>query len=151
MGRAVPTEPAPSLGLSPLSLALVREGMFEVVNGRRGTARAQKLLSDTDMMAGKTGTSQVKRITRAERAAGLHKRKDKPWQDRHHALFVAFAPYTAPRYAVSVVVEHGGSGSRAAAPIARDLMQKTIDLDPTGGRTTAAGRPLRVTVPRRAG
>jgi len=152
MGRAVPTEPAPSLGLSPLSLALVREGMFEVVNGRRGTARAQKLLSEVDKMAGKTGTSQVKRITRAERAAGLHKRKDKPWQDRHHALFVAFAPYDAPRYAVSVVVEHGGSGSQAAAPIARDLMQKTLDLDPTGGRATAADdRPLRVTVPRRAG
>ena len=151
MGRAAPREPAPSLGISPLSLALVREGMFEVVNGRRGTARAQKLLSEVDKMAGKTGTSQVKRITRAERAAGLHKRKDKPWQDRHHALFVAFAPFEAPRYAVSVVVEHGGSGSRAAAPIARDLMQKTLDLDPTGGRATAAEGPLRVTVPRRAG
>jgi len=151
-GRAVPTTPAPSLGISPLSLALVREGMFEVVNGERGTARAQKLLSETHRMAGKTGTSQVKRITRAERAAGLHKREDKPWQDRHHALFVAFAPFDAPRYAVSVVVEHGGSGSRTAAPIARDLMQRTLDLDPTGGRATAAGEsPLRVAVPRRAG
>ncbi|MFP4125528.1 MAG: penicillin-binding protein 2 [Alphaproteobacteria bacterium] len=152
MGRAAPAAPAPSLGLSPLSLGLVREGMFAVVNGRRGTAREQKLLSDTHRMAGKTGTSQVKRITRAERAAGLHKRKDKPWRDRHHALFVAFAPYDAPRYALSVVVEHGGSGSLSAAPIARDLMQKTLDLDPTGKRATAADHgPSRVTVPRLAG
>lgn len=140
MGRAAPQAPAPPMGISPISLALVREGMFEVVNGRRGTARSQKLLSETDQMAGKTGTSQVKRITRAERAAGLHKRTDKPWRDRHHALFVAFAPFTAPRYAVSVVIEHGGSGSRAAAPIARDLMQKTLDLDPSGGRAATAAR-----------
>ncbi len=131
LGRARSPAPPPSIGVSPTSLELARLGMFEVVNGKRGTARAQKLLSETDQMAGKTGTSQVKRITRAERAAGLHKRKDRPWRDRHHALFVAYAPYLAPRYAVSVVVEHGGSGSAAAAPIARDLMQKALDLDPS--------------------
>ncbi len=140
---AAPLEPAPPLGVSPTSLALVRDGMFEVVNGRRGTARRQKLLSEVDQMAGKTGTSQVKRITRAERAAGLHKRKDKPWKDRHHALFVGFAPFVDPRYAVSVVVEHGGSGSGAAAPIARDLMQKTLDLDPSGRRLNALATPVR--------
>lgn len=140
---AEPMEPAPSIGISALSLGLVREGMFEVVNGDRGTARSQKLLSDIDRMAGKTGTSQVKRITRAERAAGLHKRKDRPWRERHHALFVGFAPFVAPRYAVSVVVEHGGSGSAAAAPIARDLMQKTLDIDPSGRRLSAEAVPVR--------
>ncbi len=138
LGDGAAVSPAPRLPVSPSSIALVKQGMFEVVNGQRGTARQQKLLSEIDQMAGKTGTSQVKRITPAERAAGLHKRKDKPWRDRHHALFVAFAPFAAPRYAVSVVVEHGGSGSAAAAPIARDLMQKTLDLDPSRRAASAA-------------
>lgn len=133
----------PSLGIVPLHLDIVREGMFEVVNGRRGTARKVQLDREGAQMAGKTGTSQVKRITRAERAAGLHKRKDKPWKDRHHALFVGFAPYDAPRYAVAVVVEHGGSGSAAAAPIAKDIMNKTLDLNPSGPLLNAAAAPRR--------
>ncbi|MFW5679146.1 MAG: penicillin-binding protein 2 [Pseudomonadota bacterium] len=138
--------PAPKIDIPDAHLRLVKEGMFEVVNGRRGTARSQRLLSEQDEMAGKTGTSQVRRITAAERAAGLHRRKDRPWRDRHHALFVGFAPYDRPRYAVSVVVEHGGSGSASAAPIARDLMQKTLDLDPSGSRLTAEGAtPARLT------
>jgi penicillin-binding protein 2 len=81
-------------------------------------------------MAGKTGTAQVRRITMAERAAGLRKQEDKPWIERHHALFVGFAPISAPRYAVSVVVEHGGSGSGTAAPVARDLLREAQRLDP---------------------
>jgi penicillin-binding protein 2 len=73
-------------------------------------------------MAGKTGTSQVRRISAAERRSGVLKNEDIEWLRRDHALFVAFAPVDAPRYAVSVLVEHGGSGSGAAAPVARDIM-----------------------------
>jgi penicillin-binding protein 2 len=73
-------------------------------------------------MAGKTGSSQVFSITAAERAAGVRSQDELPWNRRDHALFVAFAPFDTPRYAVTVVVEHGGGGSTAAAPIARDIM-----------------------------
>ena len=66
----------------------------------------------------------------AERAAGVRKQEDKPWIERHHALFVGFAPVSAPRYAVAVIVEHGGSGSGAAAPVARDLLREAQRLDP---------------------
>ena len=75
----------------------------------------------------------MRRISRAERAAGSHKRKDIPWIERDHALFVCCAPLASPRYAVAVVVEHGMSGSKAASPIARDIMRKALELDP-GGR-----------------
>ena len=73
-------------------------------------------------MAGKTGTSQVRNITAAERARGVIRNDQLPWNRRDHALFVCFAPYDAPKYAVSVVVEHGGGGSAVAAPIARDIL-----------------------------
>ena len=96
-------------------------------------------------LAGKTGTSQVRRISRAERATGVRKNEDKPWEERDHALFVAFAPYREPRYALAVVVEHGGSGSQAAAPLARDIMAKALELDPTRARPplTAEREPRR--------
>ena len=77
-------------------------------------------------MAGKSGTSQVRNITAAERARGVSRNEDLPWERRDHALFVAFAPYDKPRYAVSVLVEHGGGGSTAAAPIARDVILQAI-------------------------
>ena len=132
-GRAVtpwlvtPTaSPAPALDLDPAQLDKVRAGMDAVVNGPRGTARAAALRLPGVTMAGKTGTSQVRRITAAQRASGAHKRKDKPWEERHHALFVAFAPYEQPRVACAVVVEHGESGSKAAAPIARDLNENAL-------------------------
>ena len=83
-------------------------------------------------MAGKTGTSQVRRITMAERAAGVTKNEHLPWRRRDHALFVAFAPVQAPRYCCAVVVEHGGGGSKAAAPIARDILLETQTRDPSG-------------------
>lgn len=118
--------------IAPEHLAAVRAGMREVVNGPRGTARAAALELPEVMMAGKTGTSQVRRITKAERASGAHKRKDRPREERDHALFVCYAPLDAPRYAVSVIVEHGNSGSATAAPIARDIMQRTLELAPGG-------------------
>ena len=77
-------------------------------------------------MAGKTGTSQVRNITAAERAAGVIRNEDLPWERRDHALFVCYAPYDKPRYAVAVVVEHGGGGSAVAAPIARDVMLEAL-------------------------
>ena len=73
-------------------------------------------------MAGKTGTSQVRNITAAERARGVVSNDQLPWNRRDHALFVCYAPFDAPRYAASVVVEHGGGGSAVAAPVARDIM-----------------------------
>jgi penicillin-binding protein 2 len=104
--------------------------MYRVINGERGTAREARLPNPGITMAGKTGTSQVRRISRSERQSGVRKNEDKPWEERDHALFVAFAPYRNPRYAIAVVVEHGGSGSKAAAPIARDIMAKALELDP---------------------
>jgi penicillin-binding protein 2 len=122
---------APPLGVSDWALSFVREGMHRVINGERGTAREARLPDPAVTMAGKTGTSQVRRISRAERLTGTIKNEEKPWEERDHALFVAFAPYREPRYAVAVVVEHGGSGSKAAAPIARDIMAKALELDPS--------------------
>ena len=126
--------PAPPIGISEAALAVVRHGMREVVHGERGTARAYRLSQAGLVMAGKTGTSQVRRISRSERLTGLRKNEEKPWEERDHALFVAFAPYDEPRYAIAVVVEHGGSGSTTAAPIARDIMAKALELDPSRPR-----------------
>ena len=126
-----------SIGVSGTSLAVVREGMERVTNHTRGTAYAARIKQEGKEMAGKTGTVQVRSISRRERAAGVHKNEDKPWEERDHALFVAFAPVSNPRYAISVVVEHGGSGSKAAAPIARDIL-----FDAQRRLTTLGPRPL---------
>lgn len=118
-----PDEPVPAqLGLSAEALQIVRQGMYEVSNHERGTAYGSRVADATKVMAGKTGSSQVFSISAAERAAGVRSQDELPWNRRDHALFVAFAPFDAPRYAVTVVVEHGGGGSTAAAPIARDIM-----------------------------
>ncbi|MFN0113378.1 MAG: penicillin-binding protein 2 [Paracoccaceae bacterium] len=115
--------PAPQpLGLNENHLRLVRQGMHDVSNGKHGTAFSSRIVEPTLAMAGKTGTSQVRNISAAERAAGVVSNDDLPWNRRDHALFVCFAPWDAPRYAVSLVVEHGGGGSTAAAPIARDIL-----------------------------
>ncbi|MEZ5751493.1 MAG: penicillin-binding protein 2 [Paracoccaceae bacterium] len=118
----VPIPPQPSLGLSEENLAQVRRGMWEVSNSNRGTAYASRIVESALVMAGKTGTSQVFSITTAEREAGIRRQDQLPWNRRDHALFVCYAPYENPRYAVSVVVEHGGGGSSVAAPIARDII-----------------------------
>jgi penicillin-binding protein 2 len=109
-------------GVSASTLRVARVGMDAVMNGSRGTARASRILRDEWHMAGKTGTSQVRNITAAERARGVISNAQLPWNRRDHALFVAYAPYDAPRYAISLVVEHGGGGSTAAAPLARDIL-----------------------------
>jgi penicillin-binding protein 2 len=106
-------------------MRIIHTAMDLVTNSRRGTARRARIKEEGWEMAGKTGTSQVRRITMAERAAGITKNKDLPWRRRDHALFVAFAPVHSPRYACAVVVEHGGGGSKVAAPIVRDILIET--------------------------
>lgn len=125
-GIETPSGAGESLGLNENNLRRVRAAMFDVVNHPRGTARGSRIAADDFKMAGKTGTSQVRRITPEERKRGITRNEDLPWHRRDHALFVCFAPADNPRYAVSVVVEHGGGGSRAAAPIARDIMLQAL-------------------------
>ncbi len=125
-GVEVETTEATSLGLNKDHLRAVREGMFAVSNSERGTAYRSRIEENELRMAGKTGTSQVRNITVAERAAGVIRNADLPWKRRDHALYVAYAPFEAPEIAVSVVVEHGGGGSVAAAPIARDIMLQAL-------------------------
>ncbi|WP_347310840.1 penicillin-binding protein 2 [Defluviimonas sp. SAOS-178_SWC] len=125
-GEEVAVPDAPELGIEPGILRAVRGGMFAVSNSRRGTAYGSRVVDDAMRMAGKTGTSQVRNITAAERARGVVSNDDLPWERRDHALFVSYAPFDAPRVAVSVVVEHGGGGSTAAAPIARDIVLQAL-------------------------
>ena len=125
-GTPIPVPPPEDLGIRKSSLDLVRGGMYAVCNERRGTANRSRIVTEGMLMSGKTGTSQVRQITAAERAAGVTRNEDLPWNRRDHALFVAFAPHDNPRYAISVIVEHGGGGSKAAAPIARDVMLQAL-------------------------
>jgi penicillin-binding protein 2 len=125
------------LGISKKSLELVRSGMNGVTNEPGGTAYWTRITEKGMWMAGKTGTSQVRRITRAERARGVKKNEQLPWELRDHALFVAFAPHDVPRFACAIVVEHGGGGSHAAAPIAKDVLLETQKrLSPTVEKKT---------------
>ena len=114
------------LGLNENHLRTVRKAMFDVSNHVRGTAFRTRIVAPGFQMAGKTGTSQVRRITEAERRRGVTRNEDLPWDRRDHALFVDFAPFDNPRVAVAVVVEHGGGGSTAAAPIARDITLQAL-------------------------
>ncbi|WP_225769674.1 penicillin-binding protein 2 [Inquilinus sp. Marseille-Q2685] len=122
-------EPAP-LPIDPEFLSLAVGGMTAVVNDRDGTAWSARIPNPAEAMAGKTGTSQVRRITMAERQAGVISNNDLPWERRDHALFVAFSPIHKPRFAAAVVVEHGGGGSAVAAPIARDVLVEAHRLLP---------------------
>ena len=115
-----PRGPIPALDIAPEHLAIVRQAMSDVVNGA-GTARVARLAVDGVQMAGKTGSAQVHAISKADRRAGRTNTKYQPYKFRDHGLFVAFAPVDAPKYAISVVVEHGEHGA-AAAVIARDVM-----------------------------
>jgi len=134
----------PSLDIDPAHLALVHEGMNAVVNEPGGTATRSAVRGRGMSMAGKTGTAQVRNITAAERLTGVLDNDELPWRLRDHALFVGFGPVEAPRYAVGVVVEHGGSGSRAAGPRAREIMQYALTRDPANMRAMGdqASAPL---------
>ena len=111
---------------NPENVKLIQSVMFASTNEIRGTSYSSRIEDPKYQFAGKTGTSQVKRITKKERELDL-KTMDIPYNDRDHALYVAFGPYKNPRYALSVVVEHGGSGSSTAAPIAKKLFKLIID------------------------
>ena len=125
-GVVQPSGAGTDMGLNENNLRKMRRAMFAVSNDRRGTAYGSRIIDDTVRMAGKTGTSQVRNITAAERASGVIRNEDLPWERRDHALFVNYAPAENPRIAVSVIVEHGGGGSRAAAPIARDITLQAL-------------------------
>ena len=118
-------EPEP-LGLDGSKLVAVREGMNQVVNSQSGTSHGARIVNEAMLMAGKSGTAQVRNISASERETGVVGNEDLPWRMRDHALFVAYAPADAPRYAAAVVVEHGGGGSSVAAPIARDALLRTL-------------------------
>ncbi len=121
-----PVAVAEALDINPAHLAEVRRGMNTVSNNRRGTAYGSRIIEDGYRLAGKTGTSQVRNITAAERAQGVFRNEDLPWNRRDHALFVNYAPVENPRIAVAVIVEHGGGGSAVAAPIARDITLQAL-------------------------
>ena len=111
---------------NPKNIKLVREAMFASTNEIRGTSYKSRIDDPKYQFAGKTGTSQVKRITEAARELDLST-SEIPYNERDHALYIAFGPYKNPRYALSIVIEHGGSGSSAAAPIAKKLFKLIID------------------------
>jgi len=127
----------PKIKVSNRGLDMIRRGMERVITGKDGTAKKAAIGIESQEMGGKTGTAQVRRITMAERRAGLLSQEDIIWKHRHHALFVGYAPFNNPRYAVSVVVEHGGSGSGTAAPLARDILKATQNINP-------ANNPLKI-------
>lgn len=107
-------------------LRQLRASLSAVVNNKRGTAYAARIDSDDKAMAGKTGTSQVRQILAEERRAGIRDNADLPRHLRDHALFVAYAPAERSQYAIAVVAEHGGSGAKTAAPIARDVLMRAL-------------------------
>ena len=108
------------------NIQIVQEAMFSSTNERFGTSYKSRIEDPKYQFAGKTGTAQVKRISIRDRELDLQLEQI-PYKDRDHALYVAYGPYVNPRYALSIIVEHGGSGSRAAAPIAKKLFKLIID------------------------
>lgn len=128
-----PSTAAHKLLIRPDHLAIVKQGMDAVVNSPRGTAFAARMHEEGYSFGGKTGTAQVRRISKEERARGF-KIEQRPWYEQHHALFVGYAPIEEPRFVCSVVVEHGGGGSAVAAPIARDILRETLRRRPDMAR-----------------
>ena len=134
-----PNEPLPTdmlvsnFDLKPLfrnqeNINFVKDAMFAATNEAGGTSFRSRYNDQKFMFAGKTGSSQIKRFTELQRELEI-KQKDIDYKDRDHALFVAFAPYSDPKYAISVVVEHGGTGSGSAAPVAKKVIKKVLERD----------------------
>ncbi len=138
VGAAVHSHPSPApLPFSEKAFAMVRQGMGMAVNAPGGTAYGARILQPGFEMAGKTGTAQVRRITKEERQAGLKPQSQLPWAQREHALFVGFAPLDNPRYAFSIVLEHGGNAhTEPQVKFARDILTFAQKRD-TLGRPTA--------------
>ena len=112
----------------PKNIKIVQESMFSSTNEIYGTSYKSRIDDPKYQFAGKTGTAQVKRISKRERELDL-KLEQIPYKDRDHALYIAYGPYANPRYALSIIVEHGGSGSKTAAPMAKELFKLIIDRD----------------------
>jgi len=108
------------------NIKFVLDALYGATNEPMGTSYGSRFNKPEYVYAGKTGTSQIRTITKEERELKL-KSKDLPYEKRDHALFAAFAPYKQPRYSISVVIEHGGSGSSTAAPIAKKVIKKVLD------------------------
>lgn len=120
-----------SMGLAPQNIEMIRQGMYDVVNTPGGTALMARFNFNGQRMAGKTGTTQVRRISMKERQSGVLKQDELPWKYRNHALFVGFAPHDNPKYGVAVLVEHGGSGSSVSAPMGGKMLLEALKLDAT--------------------
>ena len=110
----------------PKNIKIIQDAMFASTNEVRGTSYRSRIDDLKYQFAGKTGTAQVKKITEKDRELDL-KTSEIPYKERDHALYVAYGPYQNPRYALSVVVEHGGNGSTTAAPMAKKLFKTIID------------------------
>ena len=132
-----PDQPLPlnllttNFGLNPLfkdqeNIKIIQDAMYSSSNEPGGTSYRSRLEDERYTFAGKTGSSQIRRFTEAQREAEV-KQKQLDYKNRDHALFIAFAPVKDPKYAISVVVEHGGTGSSAAAPIAKKVIKKVLE------------------------
>jgi len=108
------------------NIKFVHDALYGATNEPMGTSYRSRHTKKGYIYAGKTGTSQIRKITAEERELKL-KQHEIPYERRDHALFTAFAPYKNPRYALSVVIEHGGTGSSGAAPLAKKLIKKVLD------------------------
>ncbi len=108
------------------NIKIVQDAMFSSTNEVRGTSYRSRLDDPKYRFAGKTGTSQVKKITERDRELDL-KTFQIPYEERDHALYIAFGPYKNPRYALSIIIEHGGSGGTVAAPLAKELFKMIVD------------------------
>lgn len=131
-----------NMGINPEHLEIVLQGMSDVYNHPRGTAFPHRLRNKEYMVGGKTGTTQVTGISAAERQSGVIKNEDKEWIGRDHALFVGYGPVENPKFAVSVLVEHGGGGSSVASPIARDILEYVLDQDALKKQDEKKGQPV---------
>jgi penicillin-binding protein 2 len=108
-------------------IKIIKKAMFQVVNENKGTAFKSRL--EDIKFAGKTGTSQVRRISLSERESDDFREKEQEWKNRDHALFVGYMPYDDPKYSISVIIEHGGSGASTAAPIAKQVFNYINELE----------------------
>ncbi|MET0545241.1 MAG: penicillin-binding transpeptidase domain-containing protein, partial [Caulobacterales bacterium] len=132
-GLVASAEPKPpvSMGVDAQAILRVQDGMWAVCNEPGGTAIVAGQINIPGMqIAGKTGTAQVRNMSAGERAGGVISNDNLPWKLRDHGLFVCYGPTANPRYACSVVIDHGGSGSKAAGPVARDIMHEVLLKDP---------------------
>ena len=143
---AVPENLLTNFGLKPLfknqeNINFVKDAMFASSNEPGGTSYRSRLEDERYTFAGKTGSSQIKRFTEEQREAEV-KQEDIEYKSRDHALFVAFAPYKDPKYAISVVVEHGGSGSSSAAPVAKKVIKKVLERHSLRQTINTLGEPI---------